>query len=116
MENNINNSTNNRTYNDLINLREIVIKYLRKWYWFVISAFVCFLIAFLYIKITIPTYQVQSTILLRQDESNMGFSEMAILESMGMGGTSKEVEDEIQVLKSKTIMMNVIQHLGIQTQ
>lgn len=117
MENNINNSTNNKTtYNDLINLREIVIKYLRKWYWFVISVFVCFLIAFLYIKITIPTYQVQSTILLRQDESSMGFSEMAILESMGMGGTSKEVEDEIQVLKSKTIMMNVIQHLGIQTE
>lgn len=118
MENNINNSTNNKTttYNDLINLREIVIKYLRKWYWFVISVFVCFLIAFLYIKITIPTYQVQSTILLRQDNSNMGFSEMAILESMGMGGTSKEVEDEIQVLKSKTIMMNVIQHLGIQTE
>lgn len=118
MENNINNSTNSKTttYNDLINLREIVIKYLRKWYWFVISVFVCFLIAFLYIKITIPTYQVQSTILLRQDNSNMGFSEMAILESMGMGGTSKEVEDEIQVLKSKTIMMNVIQHLGIQTE
>lgn len=118
MENNINNSTNNKTttYNDLINLREIVIKYLRKWYWFVISVFVCFLIAFLYIKITIPTYQVQSTILLRQDESSMGFSEMAILESMGMGGSSKEVEDEIQVLKSKTIMMNVIQHLGIQTE
>lgn len=118
MENNINNSTNNKTttYNDLINLREIVIKYLRKWYWFVISVFVCFLIAFLYIKITMPTYQVQSTILLRQDNSNMGFSEMAILESMGMGGTSKEVEDEIQVLKSKTIMMNVIQHLGIQTE
>jgi len=117
MENNINNSTNNKTtYNDLINLREIVIKYLRKWYWFVISVFVCFIIAFLYIKITIPTYQVQSTILLRQDDSSMGFSEMAILESMGMGGTSKEVEDEIQVLKSKTIMMNVIQHLGIQTE
>ncbi len=118
MENNINNSTNNKTttYNELINLREIIIKYLRKWYWFVISVFVCFLIAFLYIKITIPTYQVQSTILLRQDESSMGFSEMAILESMGMGGTSKEVEDEIQVLKSKTIMMNVIQHLGIQTE
>lgn len=118
MENNINNSTNNKTttYNDLINLREIIIKYLRKWYWFVISVFVCFIIAFLYIKITIPTYQVQSTILLRQDESSMGFSEMAILESMGMGGTSKEVEDEIQVLKSKTIMMNVIQHLGIQTE
>lgn len=115
MENNNNNSIN-KTYNDIINLREIIIKYLRKWYWFVISVFICFLIAFLYLKITIPTYQVQSTILLRQDESNMGFSEMAILESMGMGGTSKEVEDEIQVLKSKTIMRNVIQQLGIETE
>ena len=115
MENNKTISKNG-SYNDPINLREIIIKYLRKWYWFVISFFICFLIAFLYLKITVPTFQVQTTILLRQDKSNMGFSEMAILESMGMGGTSKEVEDEIQVLKSKTIMKNVIQSLGVETE
>lgn len=115
MENNKTISKNG-SYNDPINLREIIIKYLRKWYWFVISFFFCFLIGFLYLKMTVPTFQVQTTILLRQDKSNMGFSEMAILESMGMGGTSKEVEDEIQVLKSKTIMKNVIQSLGVETE
>lgn len=115
MENNKTISKNG-SYNDPINLREIIIKYLRKWYWFVISFFFCFLIGFLYLRMTVPTFQVQTTILLRQDKSNMGFSEMAILESMGMGGTSKEVEDEIQVLKSKTIMKNVIQSLGVETE
>jgi len=115
MENNKTISKNG-SYNDPLNLREIIIKYLRKWYWFVISFFFCFLAGFLYLKMTVPTFQVQTTILLRQDKSNMGFSEMAILESMGMGGTSKEVEDEIQVLKSKTIMKNVIQSLGVETE
>lgn len=99
-----------------VNIREIILKYLRKWYWFIISLFTCFVFAYIYTQITIPKYQVQASILLRQDDKAFGLSESALLESMGMGGTLKEVEDEIQVLTSKTMMKNVIEDLGIQTE
>lgn len=115
MENN--KITSNKTSNnEVINLREIAIKYLRKWYWFVISFFVCLTIGYFYLKITVPTFKVQTTILLRKEDNNLGFSEMAILESMGMSGSSKEVEDETQVLKSMTLMKNVIKDLSIETE
>lgn len=115
MENN--KLTSNRTSNsEVINIREIAIKYLRKWYWFVISFFVFLSIGYFYLKVTVPTFKVQTTILLRKEDNNLGFSEMAILESMGVSGSSKEVEDEIQVLKSMTLMKNVIKDLSIETE
>lgn len=113
---NIQINPNRNPNNETVNLREIIIKYIRKWYWFVISFFICFLIAFLYLKITVPDYDVKTTILLRQDQTNIRSSETAILESMGMLNTSKEVEDEILVLKSKTLMQSVIQDLGVETE
>ncbi len=114
MENKIN--SNKSSNNDVVNLREIATKYLRKWYWFVISFFVFLSIGYFYLKITVPTFKVQTTILLRKEDNNLGFSEMAILESMGMSGSSKEVEDETQVLKSMTLMKSVIKDLGIETE
>ena len=108
--------SSNNSPNNSINLQEIALKYIQKWYWFIISIFLCTLVAYFYLSLSAPNYEVQATILLRQDNSTKGFSEMAILESMGMMGTSKEVEDEIQVLTSKSIMKNVIEDLEIETE
>jgi capsular exopolysaccharide synthesis family protein len=112
-----NNSNRNATPNsEIIDLREILFKYLRKWYWFVISVVVCFCVAYLYLKATNEQYEVQSTILLRKDANSGGLLDMSMLEGFGMSGSSKEVEDEIQVLSSKSIMTNVINTLGIETE
>ena len=114
MENNTLNS--NKPVINTINLKEILSKYTRKWYWFVMSTFICFVAAYIYMNITVSKYQVQASILLRQDDKTFGLSEAALMESLGMGGTLKEVEDEIQVLTSKTLMKNTIEDLGIQTE
>src|ERR1035437_7356540 len=113
MENNIPNL--NTSNIDSINLREIVIKYLQKWHWFLISVIVCFTIAYFYLKITNDQFEVQTTILLRKDKSSSGLLDLSMLDGLGgMSGSSKEVEDEIQVLTSKTLMTNVIKTLNIE--
>jgi len=115
MENNTANK--NASNNEVFNLREILLKYLSRWYWFLISVVLCFGIAFFYLKTTNTQYQVQTTILLRKDASTSGLLDMSSLEGMGISSSSsKEVEDEIQVLTSKSIMRNVIESLGIETE
>lgn len=117
MENNIPNT--NSTNIESINLREVFIKYLLKWHWFLISIVICFIIAYFYLKITNDQFQVQSTILIRKDKSTSGLLDMSMLDGLGGGdlsGSSKEVEDEIQVLTSKTLMTNMIKSLGIETE
>jgi len=115
MENNLPNLNNSNIEN--INIREIIIKYLLKWHWFLISVIICFAFAYFYLKITNEQYQVQSTILIRKDKSTSGLLDMSMLDGLGGGsGSSKEVEDEIQVLSSKTLMASVIKTLAIETE
>jgi len=115
MENNTANQ--NASNNEVFNLREILLKYLHRWYWFLVSVVLCFGIAFFYLKTTNTQYQVQTTILLRKDASTSGLLDMSALEGMGISSSSsKEVEDEIQVLTSKSIMRNVIESLGMETE
>ena len=107
----------NPSINNIIDIRQIIIKYLRKWYWFVIAVILCFSVAYIYLKMTSVQFQVQTTILLRKDEAGSGLLDLSMLEGMGLpSSTSKEVEDEIQVLSSKSIMQKVIQNLQLETE
>lgn len=102
--------------NDTINLRELIEKHLKKWPWFLVSIIFCFIIAIFYLKITHPKYQVQATILLRNQNTTPELSNMTLFNNVGLMGISKEVEDEIQVLSSKTLIKQVIDSLEIQTE
>ncbi|HOV83262.1 MAG TPA: polysaccharide biosynthesis tyrosine autokinase [Paludibacteraceae bacterium] len=102
--------------NDTINLRELIKKHLNKWPWFLVSIIFCFIIAIFYLKIAHPKYQVQATILLRNQNTTPELSNMTLFNNVGLMGISKEVEDEIQVLSSKTLIKQVIDSLEIQTE
>ena len=111
------NTNTNTPPAEAIDIRELTFKYLRKWYWFVAAVFICFVIAYAYLKITNVQYQVQSSILLRKDPGQSGLLDMSMLDGLGIpSASSKEVEDEIQVLSSKTITTNIIKSLGTETE
>lgn len=114
MNNNQNKYNRQRSGDDIINLRELLLKYLRKWHWFLLSVFLAFIIAFVFIKSSEIKYQVQTVILLRNDKTSSGISQKDMMESLGFIGFSKEVEDEIQVISSKKIINQAIDSLGIQ--
>lgn len=107
----------NQTPNiEIINLKEIAIKYLKKWRWFVVSTFLTIVVALLYILSTNTTFTVESTILVREDNNQQLYSDMAIVESFGLEGVSKDVEDEMRIIGSKTILSEAIRDLDISTE
>lgn len=114
MENNIQKPAANNI--EIIDLRQLFFKYLRNWYWFVISAVVCVSVALLYIKVVNPKFSVQSSIMLRQEKGTGAMAQMAFMESFGMGKMSKDVDDEIEILKSKTILSNAIVSLSLENE
>jgi uncharacterized protein involved in exopolysaccharide biosynthesis len=115
MENN-NNLGTNSTNIEHINLRELLLKYIVKWYWFIICVVLCLGVAYIYLKATNEQFEVQSSILLRKDPQNGGLLDMSMLEGLGLSTSSKEVEDEIQVLTSRRIMKEVITSLNVETE
>ena len=100
---------------DSIDLRALLEKYLKKWYWFVISVGICVGIALVYLVRAIPQYSVQTTLLLRDDQASNPMSQFAMLEGISDLGGNKLVDDEIQVLTTKTIASDLIHSLGLST-
>lgn len=101
---------------DFIDLKEIAIKYLKNWRWFMLSAGICLVIAVFFILSSNTMFTVESTVLLRDDNNKELFSELAIVQSFGLESVKKDVEDELHILSSKALMSSVIRDLDLCTE
>ncbi|MCM5663436.1 GumC family protein [Galbibacter mesophilus] len=98
-----------------INFKEIIAPYLKNWYWFVLSLLIMVSLAYAYVRYSKPMYAANATILIA-DEANMS-PEAAILEGLSENSYSdKKIEGEIQILKSRELMLEVVESLGLTTQ
>ncbi len=109
---------NQQNQQDVIDVRALIIKYIRNWYWFVLSVCLCVGVAVLYILATTPKYSVSSSIMIRLSDEKGGMSSMGLPSGltgmMGLGNV-EQVADQLEILNSRTIMGNVIRELNIQT-
>ncbi|MCK8520552.1 polysaccharide biosynthesis tyrosine autokinase [Aquimarina sp. D1M17] len=95
------------------NLRDQIVKYLKKWYWFALSVILFVAGAYLKIRYTIPQYNVSSAIMISQEES-IGESELAAFKDLGLTQSSQNsVENEIQIMRSRTLITNVVNNLKL---
>ena len=54
---------------NVINLKEELIKYLTHWRWFVLSVFMSLILAFIYLKFTPKSYSVATKVLIKDEKS-----------------------------------------------
>lgn len=102
-------------YSEEINIKELLQPYLNKWKLFALSTILALGLAIYYIKSTAPTYQMRSTILIKDTKkSALDFGMMSELSSFG-GRSSSTINNEMELLKSKRIMREAVELLGIQT-
>jgi capsular exopolysaccharide synthesis family protein len=97
-----------------LNLRLQLENYLFHWKWFVLGVAVALLGAFLYLRYTPNQYSVSTTILVK-DESKGGLaSELSAFEDLGlMGGSKASLDNEMELLKSKSLAERVAKTLGL---
>lgn len=91
----------------------IIEQYASHWKWFVFGAFVSLSIAYVYLRYTIPQYRASTTILVK-DEKNGGLSsELAAFADMGIGGGKSNLDNEIEILKSRTLIENTVRKMNL---
>ena len=91
----------------------IIEQYASHWKWFVLGAFVSLSIAYIYLRYTIPQYRASTTILMK-DEKNGGLSsELAAFADMGIGGGKSNLDNEIEILKSRTLIENTVRKINL---
>lgn len=96
-------------------IKNIIATYAKHWKWFVLCGLLALIIAYLDIRYTVPEYMVQSQIQIVQ-EKNSG-PEMGVFQDLNiMGGSSKQVEDEIEILASRSNFIEVVKELGANVQ
>ncbi len=99
-----------------INIQEILFRYLIHWPWFVVSVIVCVALAWGYLRLTTPIYNVSATVLIKDEKKGGGANMSSELEKMGMNGfvsSSSNIENEIEVLSSRTLAREVVSSLGL---
>lgn len=98
-----------------VNYQEILFKYIIHWPWFVASVLACLVGAWMYLHFQTPVYQVSASIMIKDDKKNAG-GNAADLESLGLGGvitSAQSIDNEIEVLRSKTILKEVVNNLEL---
>jgi tyrosine-protein kinase Etk/Wzc len=98
-----------------IDLKSILFKYLRYWYWFVIGIVICVGLAFFYLSYTTPQYKIQSTLLIKDDKKGPGIPAGDAFGGLDIFGSSKNIDNEIEVLKSKSLLQRVLKELNLHT-
>ena len=115
MENNQPNSKMQQQIEETLSLRNELEKYLYHWKWFVLSVFSALIVAFFYLRYATPKYEVETSLLIKQDDNMMG-SELAAFQDMGLlGGGNSNIQNEIQLLKSRTLARSVAKDLNLTT-
>jgi tyrosine-protein kinase Etk/Wzc len=93
-----------------LSLRDIFYKYVRFLPLFILSIAFTLFISYLYLRYAIPVYNVSGSMIIRNIQTG---SSSQIDELMG-GGKTQNIQNEIEVLRSKDLMARVVDSLNLQ--
>lgn len=94
-----------------VNIKKIFRKLILKWYYFPIALFITMPLAYAYIKMAQPKYQIRASLLLKNEKSG-GYGADQFLKGMELFAPNTDLEDEIGILKSYANVEQAIRRLN----
>tara|TARA_R110002049_G_C9167776_1_gene561610 strand:- start:222 stop:2600 length:2379 start_codon:yes stop_codon:yes gene_type:complete len=95
-----------------VNYRELLKPYLSNWKWFLIAAIIGITLGVLNIRYSTPEYAIHAKIQILEDQS--ATSELDVFRDLNvLGGVRNSVQDELEVLNSRSNLIQVIKQLGL---
>jgi len=94
--------------------RALFYRFLRIWYWFLLSLITILFLTWLFLRSASPTYMVRGTFLLREEQYNSSFSQDVgvVIETQG-AKMQQLFLDQTQIMKSLSLMRQVVDSLNI---
>src|SRR5690242_11564846 len=90
---------------------QLTYRYLPYWTLFLLLIIACCLGARYYIRFITPLYESTATILIKDETQES--ADVKMMEALNMLPFKKNVENELQIIQSRTIMRRVIEQLGL---
>ena len=99
-----------------VDIQELLFKYIIHWPWFVGAVLVCLIGAWIYLRMATPVYNISATVIIKDDKKGGNTGSMAGLEELGLSGltgSSPNIDNELEVLRSKTLVKEVVNLLNL---
>lgn len=109
-----NDNLENRTSEEAFDTTGLLLAFLANWKWFVLSVFVCLVVAWFYIARQVPVYQVNASIYLSQDNSSQRNAFNVGQSTDPMVPLKNYIDEtELEVLKSKNNVIKIVDSLNL---
>ena len=100
-----------------LNFQTIFAMLVLNWQWFLLSLVIFVCGAFIYLRYTEPVYKVSARILIKDKTKNKKPNEMlANVEDLGFLTNSTGIDNEIEILRSRILLRDVVKDLKIYTE
>ncbi|WP_338409336.1 polysaccharide biosynthesis tyrosine autokinase [uncultured Flavobacterium sp.] len=95
---------------------ELLSQYIYYWKWFVLCVLIAVSSAFILLRYSTPVYQAASKIIVRDEKKGNITSELSAFADMGLlSGMANNVDNEIEILNSITLVEKAIKRLNFTT-
>lgn len=121
IENNQLNNSNIEEQEESINLRTLLMKYLIYWPWFIASVIFCLGCGFIYLRFQTPIYNTTAAVLIKEtDPRSKAMTQtngaVAALQDISGFSMTSNFDNEVEILKSRTLIKKVVSELGLYIQ
>lgn len=107
----MNQNRKNTTANETNLLSLIVFRILPYWPLLLFFMVLCFMCALAYMKLSVPTYEANAILLVKDEKK--GSDDSRMIEALNVFSSKKIVENEIEVIHSRSIMKEVVKTLAL---
>ena len=98
-----------------IDFLALLFKYLFYWRWFVASILICCIATYLFLRYQTPVYNISSSVLIKEEDkrSGSGNNPLAAIQDLGMFSMTNNFDNEVEILKSRTLIKKVVNDLNL---
>ncbi len=95
--------------------KDLIFKLWRFKFWFIVSIAFFLVAAYLFNKLSTVVYSNQTTLLLKESERNNFLSSQDMMQGFGLFGSNQNIENELGVLSSYTLINDAVSQLNLET-
>jgi capsular exopolysaccharide synthesis family protein len=95
-----------------MSIGDLLYKFLPYWPIFALLLILSLTGAWIYLRYTMPVYQTTATLLIK-DDKNTPANANGMMQAFDLFGSKKNVENEVEILQSKTLMEQVVKDLHL---
>lgn len=113
MNDNLLNNSTSYTENESLDIKKILLRYLKSWKWFLLSIISCLVVVFIYLRYAQPQYKSSITIIIKSSGDGDISSKLLPFSSLGITGSASEKDNQIEILKSRSLSQSVVKKLNL---